>query len=84
MKLYAGWYVVGFRLGRVVAAVAGPVQSKERAEALLAPASALALKEFTLDETATFTIAWIAFPEPLHGVCNGALWVNPEFQEYDA
>lgn len=85
MKLYAGWYVVGFRKARALATVAGPVQSRERAEALLAPASAVAVKDFDpLDEGDTFAVAWIAFPERLLGVCNAALWVNPEFQEYDA
>lgn len=83
MKLHAGWYVVGERGGRVLAVIAGPVQARDRAEALLPGASAAAAGAFTLDGTETFAVAWIAYPSPLVGACNAQLWVNPEFQEYD-
>lgn len=84
MKLYAGWYVVGFRKARVLSAVAGPIQDRGKAETLLAPASEAARREFDVEDGDTFAVAWIAFPEPLHGVCNALLWLQPEFQEYDA
>jgi hypothetical protein len=84
MKLYAGWYVVGERGGDTLALIAGPVQSRERAEALQPGAQAHARVHFALADGDTFAVAWLAFPRALAGRCNVALWVNPEFQEYDA
>lgn len=84
MKLYAGWYVVGLRDDRILALVAGPVQSRERMEASLATFSASAAQLWTVKAGDTFHVAWLAFPKPLPGAANKALWVNPEFQEYDA
>lgn len=84
MKLFAGWYVVGERAGDTLALVAGPVGARDRAEALLGPASRTATLAFALEAGDNFAVAWLAFPRPLAGRCNVALWVNPEFQEYDA
>lgn len=84
MKLYAGWYVVGLRLDRVLALVAGPVQSRERAEGLLAGSSASAERIWSLDAGDSFAVAWLAYPKPLPGAANEHLWLKPEFQEYDA
>lgn len=84
MKLYAGWYVVGERKGDTLALIVGPVAARERAEGLLGAASASATASFALAEGDSFAIAWLAFPTPLAGRCNGALWLQPEFQEYDA
>lgn len=84
MKLYAGWYVVGLRLDRVLAIVAGPVQSRERADGLLATFRPVAESVWTVQPGDTFHVAWLAFPKPLPGAANAHLWLQPEFQEYEA
>ena len=86
MKLYAGWYIVGMRHERILALVAGPVQDRARAEALIANAAPVARARWTEppEEGDTFMVAWLALPAPVPGPCNAALWVTGEFQEYDA
>jgi hypothetical protein len=84
VKHYAGWYALGSRQGRVLALLAGPVQDRARAEALLEPAAGHARARYGVSEGDGFTVGWIALPTACQGVFNDALWVKGEFQEYDA
>jgi len=81
--MYGGWYAVAMSANhRAIAIIAGPVQDRTKAEALLEPARAASVGRFNGMDGAIFLPALLAFPDRVPGCENAALWVNPEYAEY--